>query len=276
MSYYSTGYYARYDDDLCIASPPTVTASAADSDYPVANLISENAGKPAKLTTTTGNWVLDFGAAVVPVMGILAFHYIDAGLEVRIQGNAADSWASPSYNQTITIPAKRKDGPSTQKWTNNAVLTIAGSPSYRYWRLVVVGTNSQVIAVGRFLLLSAIRTIGFLLDSGINQSDDAGEIVQITELGVETFYVLGGPRRGVSGVCMATDTAASGITNADDFRALHETSEGRAHPFVLIPFGTEPWLVRFESGSRTRSHRDGGLQDWPFAVREVSRGVPWP
>lgn len=275
MSYYSTAYYARPDDDLCAASP-TVTASAADTDYPAANLISENAGKPAKLTTTTGNWVLDFGAAVVPVMAILVYQYIDAGLEVRIQGNAADSWGSPSYNQQITIPAKRKDGPSTQRWTNNAVLTIAGSPSYRYWRLVVVGTNSQVIAVGRLLLLSAIRATAFLLDSGINQSDDAGEIAQITELGVETFYVLGGPRRSVSGVCMATDTSASGIIAADDFRALHEACQGRSSPFVLIPFSAEPWLVRFESGSRTRSHRDGGLQDWPFAVREVSRGLPWP
>lgn len=273
----TNSYFARPDEDLC-TQPPTVVASAEDTDYPAANLISANAAKPAKLTATSGNWVLDFGAAVAPVAAILVYHYLDAALAVSIQGNAADAWGAPSYSTAITIPAKRKDGPSTQRWTNNAYLLIAGSPSYRYWRLNVSGVNSQNVAVGRFMLLSAYHLVRLAMTSGLDEGDSEGEIVQPTELGVETVYTLGGPRRSLGGVALATESVSSSAELASGLRALYESAEGRATPFAFFPFGTsaEPWLVRFESAEAKRKRGQGDLQEWTFSVREVSRGLPWP
>lgn len=269
--------YARPDHDL-LQSATSITGSADDPDYPAAKIRSEDPADPAKLTTVTGNWVAQWSGAVAPVAAILAYQYIDAGLEVRIQGNASNSWGSPSYNQTITIPAKRRDGPANQRWTRNAILLITGSPSYAFWRLVVVGTNSQVVVVGRWLLLSALPAVDCFVDDGMEEGDDKGEIVQPTELGVETVVTVQGPRRSVAAMCISTDLSAgtAPVQAADDFRALDESAEGRVHPFVFVPFDAEPWIVRFDSGNRQRTHRVGGYQVWPFSVREVSRGLPWP
>jgi hypothetical protein len=271
-------YYGRHDEDLARFAT-SVTASSEDAEYPAENLISENAARPAKLTTTSGDWVLGFASAVTPVAAVMAYQYLDEGLEVRLQGNATDSWGAPSFNQAFTIPAKRLDGPSYQRWTVNPVLVLVDPAAFAFWRLVIVGTNSQVVAVGRLLLLSAWREIDLFEDPDIPEADDPTYIEDRTVLGVENFYVLGGPRRSVSAVVIGTDLSAgtAPIQEAADFRALHESSEGRAHPFVLLPFGAnDAWLARFESASGRRVHHLGGHQKWDFAVREVSRGLPWP
>lgn len=281
-----TSYYARPDDDLALEAD-TVTASAEDSEYPADNLISENAAKTAKLSTTSGSWVLAFAAKVAPEAVVLANQYLDAGLSVAIQGNDTDSWGSPAFSQAITIPAKRRDGPASQRWTVNpwALLGDLDDPTgYLFWRLVIIGTNSQNVAVGRLLLLSSLRAVDLFYDSEMGESDrpqdDAGQIVQPTELGVETIYTIGGPRRGMTTVMLASDSSAgtAPVQDAADFRALHESADGREHPFIFIPFPDEndAWLVRFDSPAGERTHKQGGYQRWPFDVREVSRGLPWP
>jgi hypothetical protein len=273
--------YAHASDDLA-QTAASVTASAEDGEYPAENLVSENPAKPAKLTTTTGNWVLEFSGAIAPVAAVLVYQYLDAGLEVRIQGNATNSWGSPSFNQAFTIPPKRLDGPSNQHWTVNPVLEFTGAPSFAFWRLVIVGTNSQVVVVGRLLLLSAWRDIKLYFGGGDIQEGDApeGQIEVLTELGVENIVSIGGPRRSISAVLIGSDLAASviGVDDAALFRALHESSEGRQTPFLLRPFDelNDAWLVRFESANRQRSHKVGDYSVWPFSVREVSRGLPWP
>lgn len=273
--------YWRHTDDLALTAI-TVTASAEDPEYPAANLVSENPANPAKLTQTTGSWVLDFGSPVAPAAVLLAYHYLDPGIDVTLRGNATDSWGAPSFSQSITIPAKRLDGPSYQRWTVNALALLQGvGGGYRFWKLDVTGANSQNIVVGRCLLLSAPRTVELLdVSDGMGEGDDPGEIAHPTELGVETVYNPGGPRRSLSTFTVATDLTAGSapVQDAADFRALHETSEGRLHPFVLVPFTTpgDPWLVRFESAPRQRTHKVGGYQVWPLEVRECSRGLPFP
>lgn len=281
-----TSYYARPDDDLALDAT-AITASAEDSEYPADNLISENAAKTAKLSTTSGSWVLEFADKVIPVAAALINQYLDAGLSVALQGNDTDSWGAPAFSQAFTIPAKRLDGPSYQRWTVNPwiLLDELDDPTgYLFWRLVIIGTNSQNVAVGRLLLLSSLRSVDLFYDSEIGESDrpadDLGQIVQPTELGVETIITIGGPRRGMTAVTLASDVSAgtAPVQDAADFRALHESSDGREHPFLFIPFAEEndAWLVRFDSPAGERTHKQGGYQRWPFDVREVSRGLPWP
>lgn len=271
-------YYVRFDNDFALGAASVAATASEDPAYPATNLIIENPAKPAKLTATSGSWVLNFSSAIAPVAAILVYQYLDAGLEVRIQGNSSNSWSSPPYNQTITIPAKRRDGPVDQRWTRNASLIITGNPSYAWWRLIVVGTNSQNVVVGRLILASALSPVKLLLREGIDEGDEEQNIVQPTELDVETVVSIAGPRRSFSGVASASDLSSSPLTQGSTFRDLHESQEGRQHPFAFYPFGQseEPWLVRFESSAGARRHGDGHVQYWPFAVKEVSRGLPWP
>lgn len=273
-----TAYYARPADDLLTGA--TVSSPDADPAYPAANLIGENAANPAKLLTNTGRWVMQATAAVQPLYAVLIYQYLDSGLDVRIEGNGSDTWGAPAYSKTFTIPGKRLDGPTFQPWTSNVTLRLDPPPTAQpYWSLHIVGTNSQPAAVGRLLLLPDPRTVRFLIAESYEESEAYDtQIVQPTELGVETVYDLGGPRRGVAGVTPVTDAAGLPLQEAADFRALWQTVTGQLHPFVLWPFGLsgEPWLVRFTAGLSTRRHGGAREQYWPFAVKEVSRGMPWP
>ena len=272
-------YYARPDQNLTLTAI-AVTSDDADPEYPPENFLDENAAKPSKLTTTFGAWVFEFDDPVAPVLAALIYQYLDEDLDVRLQGNDSDSWGSPDFEASFTIPAKRYDGPSYQRWTVSPYMVLDGSPSYAFWRLVIVDANSQAVAVGGLFLASGYQALDLFVDQPMPEDDTAGEIVHPTELGVETIYDLGGPRRGITILRIASDQSAgtAPVQAAADFRRLSESLNGRQHPFLFIPFGTrnDAWLVRPESAIHARTHHVDGRQDWPLSLREVSRGLPWP
>lgn len=276
-------YYSRPDEELTCQAV-AVTASAEDPEYPATNLLEEHGANPAKLTTLDGDFVFEFSGAVSPQGVAPIYHYLDPGLDVRIQGNSSDSWGSPPYERSITIPAKRKDGPSYQRWTNNPFRLLDSDPSYAFWRLWIAAPNSQPVAIGRLWLAEGLHRVTLFHEGDMGESDrpddDLGQIVHPTQLGVETVYTIGGPRRGLSFALIGTDLDAgtAPVQEASDFRDLIESSDGRAHPWLLVPFetGDDARLVKPDSPAGQRSHRVGGYQVWPYSVREVSRGLPWP
>lgn len=282
------GYYARPDDDLAQAAV-AVASATADPNYPAANLIQWNPAKPAKLTGTSGDWVVQLAGPQEVAAVAIPYHYLDAGLDVRIQGNTSDSWGTPAFSHAITIPAKRLDGPSYQRWTVTPYLIFDTPQTYQYWRLAIVGTNSQPVAVGRLMLLGAIRDVSLRFDgSDIEEADGPpdGFIQNTTELGVELPIVIGGPRRAMSAMLIASDLYASVMNVADAteymqlFQSLYggDSLAGSVLPFLLIPREdrNDAWLVRPEGQASSRSHKEGNWEVWPFSVREVSRGLPWP
>lgn len=272
-------YYARPDDDLA-QTAVSVTSDDADPEYPAEYLVSADPAEPAKLLTTSGAWVLDFGSAISPVAAILVYQYLLAGLDVRIQGNDADTWGSPAFSQAFTIPAKRKDGPVYQKWTRNPVVVLSGNPSYRYWRLAVVGTNDQAVQVGRLLLLANWRPVTLFYDGDtITETDDVHPIVNETELEVDIPIRISGPRGTLSAqlVCTDLDAGTEPYQEAEDFRQLWESADGIVKPFPVLGIRENAVIFgRFAQTLSTRTHKVGGAQLWPFEVREVSRGIPWP
>lgn len=275
------GFFVRPDEDLALLAV-NVTGSAEDPEYEATNLILEDGSNPAKLTTTTGWFLFEFASKVAPESLALLFQYIDAGLPFKLQANDTDSWGSPSFEQALTAPPKRLDGPSYQRWTENIyelLDELDDEDGYLFWRLYFDTANSQPIAIGRVMLPSTRHDVTLFHDGDIPEGDDTGEINHETELGVENIEVLDGPRRSVSAPFIGTDLNAgtAPVQEAADFRALHESCEGRKHPFLFQPFSERPpWLVRFESPKSPRSHRLGGYQVWNISVKEVSRGVPWP
>lgn len=275
-------YYALPTDDRALLASAVASANA-NPDYPAANLITANPAKPAKLTTTSGDWVVQLASALEVAAVAIPYHYIDAGLSVRIQANTSDSWGAPAFDAAITIPAKRLDGPSYQPWTQTPYLIFDTPQTYQYWRLVIVGTNSQPVVVGRLMLLAALRPITLYFGgSDIEEADGPPEglIETVTELGVDLPVVIGGPRRSLSCMLIASDqyAAVMGVAQASEFIALHQSIDGRLNPFLLIPRAelNDAWVVRPQSAASARSHKVGTYEVWPFSVREVSRGLPWP
>jgi hypothetical protein len=279
-------YYGRTDEDKA-QNAISVVGSAEDTGYRAVNIISSNPAQPAKLTTTSGTIVLGFAAKIAPRWLALIYHYLDAGLEVFIEANNTNVWTSPSFSQALTIPVKRKDGPSYQRWTNNVLqeLELPDADGYFYWRLNITGTNSQAIAIGRMLFYEAddLVPVDILHVSGDfqetdNRPDRSERLEDFTELGVRLVTTIGGPQRGVTGWFVASDVNAgtAPVQEAGDFRALYEATDRGAGLFLFIPQlrDDEPWLVYFEAFDR--AHAQGGYQVWTFSLREASRGVPWP
>lgn len=276
-------YYARPDEDTA-QTAAGITASAEDPAYPAENLLASNPAKPAKLTTPSGWWVLEFSGKKAPKALALLYQYLDEGLSVFIQANDTDVWTSPAFSQAVTIPPKRRDGPSYQRWTHNAfaLLEELDDPDgYFFWRLLISGTNSQNVCIGRLWLLEDIHQVDvFHANGDIGEGDETpGSIIDYTERRVRLPTVIGGPQRTLSGALICTDLSAGSAPAqaAAEFRALYESTDGTAELILLIPqlADDEPWIVYFEQPP-TRLHAQGGYQVWAFTLREASRGEPWP
>ena len=260
--------YALPSDDKSVGA--TVTASAEDSGYVAANLAQgydANQNRPAKLTTTTGNWVFDLLSAQTIDYVALIYHNLDAGLSVSIQGNASDSWGAPSLSQAITIPAHHADG-----WPVNPFQALTGSRTFRYWRLLISGTNSLTIDLRRCLLLSTLRTFPADLRMGVRFSEMHRDLVEMTELGIDTVYDLGGKERMIDGDVPTRGTAAT------DFLTLRRTVNGRVQPWLFVPDSrvNDAWFVRFVDPTDSFSYQANSYYPHGFTVKEVARGVPWP
>lgn len=266
------GRYALPRDDRTTNLSPTVTASAEDPDYPASNLTDPNPANPAKLTTNDGWWVFDMGMAVDVAAVALIYHNFDPGLSVVLEWNTTDSWGSPAGSQAITVPAWTEeplDG-SISPWAE-----LAGSPSYQFWRLIIgegSPNNSYPLFIGNVLLVGALRQIDTDVRWGVEEREEFGVLDQETELGVEYVEPLGGKRRRFNGELGYRDYEAA------EFISLARSATGRVSRWLLIPDETvnDAWYVRFEESAWSRTRTDPNFNTFPFAVRECSRGIPWP
>ena len=91
-------------EDLVDDSGTTLTGSSAATNLPVTNLKDNFVAVPWRTTGDTDeNVVIDFGSAKqVTAVGIFG-HNLTSGATVTLQGNASDSWGTPTYSQALTI-----------------------------------------------------------------------------------------------------------------------------------------------------------------------------
>lgn len=260
------GYYALPADDALATYLPVMTASAGDTAYSTDNWHQVIPSKPAKLTTTSGNWVFDFlSAKTIVAFGIVYHNFV--GVTVTLQWNSSDSWGTPAGQQVLSLSAATEDG-----WTVNDWAFLTDVPNYRYFRLLITGTNANPLALGRPVFLTNLRDLGNDVRWGVEETEDHGVVEMATELGVETIYDLGGKRRAFSGELALMDSTAS------SFITLVRSALGRQKPFYIVPQQavSDLWCVRVEESkwSRTREMIEHNI--FPFRVRELSRGLPWP
>lgn len=267
MTSFQTFQYARFSDN--IASQATITASAEDTAYPATWLVDELADQPGKLTATSGNWVFDFGTARELACVSLIHHNLDVGLEVRIQGNASDSWSSPTLNDAFTIHARYADQFTVNERVMLSDFHAAGARTFRYWRLVIVGTNSANISIGEVRMDAAVRTFGI---RNINWDSPRAwrrpSIVHETDRLVRHGYSFGTTVRALEIEAEATEAVLTDIETW--FRDV-----GNTRPFTLIPDVNQPDTLMAVMLSADLPHKRGRGPTFPITIsfQETSRGL---
>jgi len=255
------------------ADDGSATVSTEDAEYPEANLYDKDPSKPFKFTATTGNIVWDFTSAqTIELVAIIA-HNLDAGLEVRIQGNASNVWGAPSLNELITIPAYELDDNNLRSVNAFLDLSDVSPNSYRFWRLVVVGTNSAIVSLGEVWLGATKRSLNVDILYDVEEKVRRPLIQHTTEYDIDLFY-----RFGVKIKALAAECQALNPTALQSIRDWWDACDGNYHP-TLVYYDTEAadvygaQLVRWSDIERTDSHKFPNITNVKLDFREVSRGV---
>lgn len=252
-----------------VAPAATIVGTVEDVDYPAANLIDRIPGKPAKLTGTSGSWVLTFDPAQRVDVAMLVHANLDAGLSVRIQANNGDNWLAPMLDTAIVIPAWHEDGFPQNPYvdlTGVAGYTAAG---FTHFRLRVVGINSVPISIGELLLWSRKRQFRYSIKWGSTRTEEWPLVVHETDMRVRLKYGLGAKVRGIAGT-MEFDEAGEAA-----FEALIRDARGALKPFPIVPDTSvnDAWFVDFVNPQQkvvrvTRGHYSRAVE-----FVEVSRGL---
>jgi hypothetical protein len=260
--------YGLPSDNVAPLATITVNTGTVDPTYPAANLADLIPAIPAQLTTTTGSWKLAFGAAQRIDIVAIPHHNLIAGLDVRIQGNAADAWGAPTLNTTITIPAYRQDLFPVGSWIDLTGVAGYAVGGFQYWRLVIVGANASAVKVGELIALATKRTLNPNISWGVGLKEERPIIENTTDYLVSTIYDLGVTRRSLAGTLDTTDVGLAAI------RALWRDARGRARGFLVIPDESvnDAWFVRW-AGDLDPTLEINDRNTIPIAFQEVSRGL---
>lgn len=251
-----------------VAAMGTAVPSTEDVAYPIANIYDNNPAKPFRFDDVEGTIVWDFGAAQRIDLVSLIHHNLIFGLEVRVQMNATDSWATPSLDELILIPANELDGYPVNPWldlTDKDGYLLAG---YRFLRLVFED-NGVNIALGEVVLGAIKRSLTIDMDWPIDDGVERPIVEHQTDYLVSTIYDFGVKQRTVRGTTKSTDAGRLAI------RAWWDSCRGKLTPTLIVPFpeDNEAFFVRWESEARSdrREFFDYSVID--LAWREVSRGL---
>lgn len=272
------GRYALPQDDLLVDPLVIVTASAEDSEYPAENITGRTTSghlnvpsRPAKLTQGEGWWKFDLGSAQTVYGAALLYHSLDETLQMTLQGHTSDDFTSPSFEQDFDPHVHHDDGWPVSPW-----MAFDAGETYRYWRIVLAGSpsNSVDLQVGRLWLQGGapFRQIETDVRYGGVLEEEHGLVEHGTELGVETIYDLGGKRRAFSGELGYRDDEAASLIR------LARSAHSRVRPWLLIPDEdvNDAWIVRFQENKWAQTLENPNFSTFPFRVRELSRGLPWP
>lgn len=261
--------YGHASDNITPAATVTVQTGTAQAQYGPEKLVDRNPANPAKLVETSGAFLFDFGSAARVDWVLLPMHNLDAGLSVRIQGNATDSWGSPTLNTTIVIPTYREDGFPVACWKDLTGVAGYGTGGFRYWRLWIEGVNTAAVAIGEFLMFSHKRTLDPNISWGETQEEERKLVEQSTDYGVKNIYDLGTTGRIWMGDLDSPDLQRAAV------QTWWRDARGRAQPFGIVPDGTvnEAAFVRFADtklGVQLASYDRNSIR---IGFEEVSRGL---
>lgn len=114
-------------DNLAIRSATVVTAGSENADLPASNLKHPHRTKVYRTgASVAAEWLkFDLGSAMAVQAVVLLDHTLTASdTLIKLQGNATDSWGSPSVDETLTYNAG-----TMKKY-------LSAAQTYRWWRVI--------------------------------------------------------------------------------------------------------------------------------------------
>ena len=126
----------------------TITSSSESSaDLADDNAVHDHVSKPWRTTGISAEWIkFDLGGATnLTVFSMFSFN-LTASATVTLEGNATDSWGSPTYSQVLTV-ATDADGNVLER------IVFYLNETFQWWRLTIAdATNTDAyIDVGRVM-----------------------------------------------------------------------------------------------------------------------------
>lgn len=154
----------------------TITGSSEESsDLADDNVVNNAPGRVWRTTDVSSeNIVFDLGAATtLTCFAIFNFNFT-SGATITLQGNASDSWGSPSYSQALTI-ATNADGNVIKR------IVFFLDEEYRYWRLLMVdsGNTDGYLEVGRIVAGSYYEPSRNINDGFSITPDDPSDVADV-------------------------------------------------------------------------------------------------
>ena len=135
----------------------SLTINSANVNYPASNILNTSTKTKTRTVAgiTTMTIVFDAGSAVtVDSINILG-HNISSGVStLDFQGNATDSWATPSVDEDLTA-----------LWNTGIISTQFTGGSYRYWRLNIVDAGNT----DTYIELSRVSACDYLTSPSLGQ-----------------------------------------------------------------------------------------------------------
>ena len=242
-----------------------------DPNYASTSLVDLNPAKVAKILSTTGAWLFDFGSAQrIDLAAFIHSTFADTAV-MRLQGNATDSWGAPSFNALIDVQAWLGSG--STRWPRNQWLDLTqeagySTTGYRYWRLVITG-NDQNLWLGQVIFSPTIRRMSSDVQWDYARAPKKRSIVNETAYGSKTVYA-----RGTTQYMLQANQRMDEELFEDQEQHFYD-SDGLALPWILIPDETGPdaYFVRSVEDVYATTHHFFDVHDRKFMVEELSRGV---
>lgn len=243
--------YTHHADDIASRATWTLVSGTAATQYPLANLFTDDPSFPFKANETTVRFEGDFGVPVSPLLAVLVNPNFTPGLLGVMLEGSADAFATTPFSQEF---------PAASYWENDFPLNLhldlrVAAPSYRYWAVEVTVANGVTLSIGEFILATDIKVLqgSLIIDDGVSEDEDHPQNEHATDAGIYTINSHGTWIRKLRGVVKQDDA------NSTKIRAWNRSSFGRAKPCVLLPHLDPEHVeyVRFGSTKLTRTYIGG-------------------
>lgn len=103
----------------------TITSSSAETAFPLANLQERQVTKMLHFTGDAAEWIKINGTSIALDMIYIFGHNLTAAATVTVEGNAADAWGAPTYQQAMT----------RSSLYNQYVHIPASTQTFNWWRI---------------------------------------------------------------------------------------------------------------------------------------------
>ena len=235
----------------------TITANSEATGYAVENIQDFQLTKVYRSTGDSDEWVkLDVGSGntINPTVAGIVAHNLTNGGTYKIQGNATDSWVSPTVDETITH-------------ASGIMLEFFSGSALRYWRFHFADASNpdEYIEVGRLFLAT------YLTPTDTAHTNFPYELMDTSSVQES----ITGQTFGDEGVVFRLyrfNFPYWDNTTRTNIKTMYEDVK-TVKPIILVPDENDltslpPDYVRID-GSVTANHKIGYTWNGDMAFREV-------